>query len=437
MLTGFVKKGQTLFILSFLVPVLFGALLLVLPFAVPGGMSWTDAVFMSTSAVCVTGLSTVPVGDMSFAGQVVLLFLLQLGGVGMMSMSASILLLLGHGLSFSDTLLISNLNDNFSLRRIDGLVRTVGFYTLSCETVGFLLLAPAFLCSGYPVAKSLWYALFHAVAAFCNAGLTPLAESMRGQSVWIQTVITLLAASGGLGVYVIYDLVSAVRNRRLVLRVHSKLVLITTLVLIAAGTLVVWSFGFEDGGTIGFGDALFQVANGRTAGFSNLDLKALPVPSLIVFTALMLIGGSPGSTAGGMKTSTVALAFCALLNVCRGNYDTILFKRRIPIENILRSFTIIVVFLLALFAGAVILHCLQGITGTPLSIGGSVFEVASALSTAGASVGVTALLNPWSKLFMAAVMFIGRIGPFTLMLALMEHEKPPRRRYPDEKVLIS
>ena len=202
---GFVKRGQLLFLASFAGLIAAGTLLLKLPWAHDAFLPWPDACFMATSAVCVTGLATVPVGEFNAFGQVVLLLLIQLGGIGIMTLSASILLLMGRGLSFSDTLLISNLSDNFSLPRTEGLIRTVIQYVLVSEAIGFFLLLPGFL-GKYPLLESVWYSLFHSVSAFCNAGLSPLPDSLIGQGRWTQGVIAGLVIFGGLGVYVIYDL---------------------------------------------------------------------------------------------------------------------------------------------------------------------------------------------------------------------------------------
>lgn len=429
---GFVKRGQLLFLASFLALIGAGTLLLELPWAYGGPLTWPDACFMATSAVCVTGLATVPVGDFTWFGQTVLLLLVQLGGIGIMTLSASILLLIGRGLSFSNTLLMSNLSDNFSLPNTEGLIRTVLRYIMVSEAIGFLLLLPGFW-GRYPFPEAAWYSLFHSVSAFCNAGLSPLPDSLIGQSRWAQGVIAGLIIFGGIGVYVIYDLLEVLRRRQFRLRVHSRVVLLTTLILITAGTLLLWLIGQGRMHPIAWFDAFFQAVTARTAGFNTVVIGELPAESLTLLIILMLIGGAPGGTAGGMKVSTVALAVSSILSAFQGKQDVQMFKRMIPMVNVLRAYTIMVTFLLLTCAGAVFLHMM---TPERFQIGDCFFEAASAISTTGLSTGATASLTAPGKLYLSAYMFIGRVGPFTIMLFLLSREKKRRLRYPEERIII-
>ena len=429
---GFVKRGQLLFLASFAGLIAAGTLLLKLPWAHDAFLPWPDACFMATSAVCVTGLATVPVGEFNGFGQVVLLLLVQLGGIGIMTLSASILLLMGRGLSFSDTLLISNLSDNFSLPRTEGLIRTVIQYVLVSEAIGFLLLLPGFL-GKYPFLESVWYALFHSVSAFCNAGLSPLPDSLIGQGRWTQGVIAALVIFGGLGVYVIYDLLMVFRRRQYRLRVHSRVVLTATLILIVVGTLLLWLIGQGRLHPIAWFDAFFQAITARTAGFNTVVIGSLPAESLTLLIVLMLIGGAPGGTAGGMKVSTVALAVSSIIGTFKGRQEVQMFKRTIPMANVLRAYTIMVTFILLTCAGAVFLHML---TPDRFEIADCFFESASALSTTGLSTGATASLTAPGKIYLACYMFMGRVGPFTIMLFLLSREKTRKLRYPEERIII-
>jgi len=429
---GFVKRGQLLFLASFAGLIAAGTLLLELPWAYRGVLSWPDACFMATSAVCVTGLATVPVGDFTWFGQTVLLLLIQLGGIGIMTLSASILLLVGRGLSFSDTLLISSLSDNFSLPRTEGLVRTVVQYTLVSEAIGFLLLLPGFW-GRYPLQEAMWYSLFHSVSAFCNAGLSPLPDSLIGQGRWTQGVIAGLIIFGGLGVYVIYDLLLVLRRRQYRLRVHSRVVLFATLILIVAGTLLLWLIGQGRMHPIAWFDAFFQSVTARTAGFNSVVIGELPAESLTLLIVLMLIGAAPGSTGGGMKVSTVALAVSSIIGTFKGRQEVQMFKRTIPMANVLRAYTIMVTFLLLTCLGAIFLHMM---TPDRFLIADCFFESASALSTTGLSTGATASLTAPGKIYLAVYMFIGRVGPFTVMLFLLSREKKRKLRYPEERIII-
>ena len=432
MVIGFAKKGQSLFILSFAALIFCGTLLLKLPWAFHGHLAWVDAYFTATSAVCVTGLSSVATGKFTLFGQLVILGLIQLGGIGIMTLSASILLLIGRGLSFSNPLLISNLSDNFSLRGTEGLTRTVIQYTLVSEGIGFFLLLPGFWAK-YPLPEAVWYSFFHAVSALCNAGLSPFPDSLIGQTRWTQMTVAGLIILGGLGVYVIYDLLMVFRHKQYRLRVHSRVVLVATLILIAAGTVLLWLNGYVRETGLSWYDAFFQSVTARTAGFNSVDIGELPAESLTLIIILMLIGGAPGSTAGGMKVSTVALAVSSIIGTFKGNADVQMFKRTIPIANVLRAYTIIVTFILLTCAGAIFLHML---TPERFAMMECFFESASAISTTGLSTGATSSLTSFGKIYLACYMFVGRIGPFTVMLFLLSREKKRRLRYPEERIII-
>ena len=428
MLIGVVKKGQSLFILSFLTFVFCGMLILKLPWCYRAGeLAWSDALFMATSAVCVNGLSVLPIENFTLFGQTMILLMVEIGGIGIMTLSASILLMLGGGLSFSDTLMISSLSDNFSLRGTEGLTRTVVTYTLVSEAVGMVLMLPGFL-EKYGWAESLWYSLFHAVTGFCNAGLSPFEDSLAGQSPLVQFAVGALVILGGLGVYVIYDLLQLIRRREIHLRVHSKVVLLTNLILIAGGAVLIWFFGVINDRWIGWFDALFLSVSSRTAGFTTFDIAALPASTTTLIIIFMLIGASPGSTGGGMKTSTVAVIF----NTFKGNPEVLMFRRRVPAAQVLRAFTIIVMFTLLACVAAMAIQMI-----TPGSaMMEAFFEAASALGTTGLTIGGTAKLTTEGKLLLSFLMFIGRIGPFTIMLFLLGREKTVRLKYPDERVII-
>lgn len=432
MVLGFVKKGQSLFILSFAALIFCGTLLLKLPFAFDGHLDWVDAYFTATSAVCVTGLSSVETGSFTLFGQFVILSLIQLGGIGIMTLSASILLLIGRGLSFSNTLLISNLSDHFSLRGTEGLTRTVVQYTLVSEGIGFFLLLPGFWAK-YPLPNAIWYSVFHAVSAFCNAGFSPFPESLAGQNRWTQMTVAGLIILGGLGVYVIYDLLMVFRRRQPRLRVHSRVVLAATLILIAAGTVLLRLNGSSGEGGISWWDAFFQSVTARTGGFRSIEICELPAESLVLLIFLMLIGAAPGSTGGGMKVSTVALAVSSIIGTFKGNADVQMFKRTIPIANVLRAYTIIATFILLTCAGAVYLHMLTLEQHEMLEF---FFESASAISTTGLSTGITSILTASAKIYLASYMFVGRVGPFTVLLFLLCREKKRQLRYPEERIII-
>lgn len=434
MLNNYVKKGQLLFLLSFAALIAVGTLLLMLPgIHREATLNWVDALFTATSAVCVTGLTVNNICDFSGVGQLILLFLMQLGGIGIMTLSSAILLVLGRGLSFSDTLLVSTLHDNFSLRGAESLTSTVIRYTLVSECGGLIIIYCGLLLGGGPWLGSIWNATFLSVSAFCNAGLAPFIDSLGGVHPLVKLGCSGLNILGGLGVYVIYDLLQVLRKRQKHLRVHSKVVLLTTLLLLIFGMCFLRLSGMRNGAPVPWLDAWFISASARTAGFTTVPIADLPEVSQMMLILLMLIGGSPGSTAGGMKTSTIAVAVAALLSTFKGDANTLMFKREIPTVNVMRAFAIIVSFILLACFGAMVVRIL-----TPkILMLNAFFEAVSALTTTGLSIGNTTIsLTSGGRIFITLFMFIGRVGPFTIMLFLLGREKPDKLRYPQERIII-
>ena len=435
--SGYVKRGQRFFLLSFGMLILLGTLLLKIPGMYrPGSLSWVDALFTATTSVCVTGLTVKPISEFSFFGQLVVVLLVQAGGLGIMTLSASILLALGRGLSFGNSLMISNLNDKFSLRGTESLLRTVMIYTFAAEAAGFVALLPGmWLSESLGFWSGLWGAFFMTVSSFCNAGLTPFSDSLIGIHRSAQFVCALLAITGGLGVYVIYDLIQVASRRQQRLRVHSKLVLYTTAVLLAGGTVAIWCFGRATEPPLAWFDAFCFAVTSRTCGCYTSPVADLPHISLVFIMLLMLIGGSPGSTAGGIKTSTVALALAGIVGTLRGDPETLVFKRRVPTVNVLRALTIIILFSLLSCAGALALELTE--QAQSLEASATTFEAVSALTTTGLSVGsTTSLISGKGKLLLVLFMFLGRVGPFTALLFLMGREKHGQLKYPEERVII-
>lgn len=455
--SGYAKRGQRLFLLSFIVLIVVGALLLLIPGMYKERLHWLDALFTSTSAVCVTGLACKPISSFSFWGQLVILLLIQLGGLGIMTLSASILLALGRGLSFSNSLMVSNLNDNFSLRGTESLLRTVMIYTFVAEGVGFIAILPGMLYSnidGFGTWEKLWGSLFLSVSSFCNSGMTTFPDSLESVHWAAKLPAALLAITGGLGVYVIYDLVQTWHDRTHRLRVHSRLVICTTFVLLAAGTIAIFFLSnnselsnnvakagnhvakVKDG--LGWFDAFCFSVTSRTCGWNTAPMDKLSDPATWFIMVLMLIGGSPGSTAGGIKTSTVALALAGIFGTLRGDSETIVFKRRIPAGNVLRAQAIIIIFVILSVIGALALEQMESQNPKWESAGDdAIFEAVSALTTTGLSKGKsTSHLSHPGKGLLVLFMFLGRVGPFTALLFLMGREKRGKLKYPEERVII-
>ena len=449
MLIPYVKRGEFFFLATFAAMIVCGTVLLALPFWTPQeNYPFINALFMAVSSVCVTGLATNDICEFSLAGQIIILGLVQLGAIGIMTLSASILLALGRGLSFSNTLMISSLNDNFSLKRTEGLTRTVVRYTLTCELIGAALIYIGLMfndpaTNGFGVSElfkperyliNLWNAIFLGVSGFCNAGFSPIPGSLSKTNELVQLTVALLVILGGLGVYVIYDLLECFHKGRRNLRLHSKVVLCTTCILLTLGTLLTLFLSIDSGRSLSFFNAFCLSAFSRTAGFSCLEGTGFFTPGVaLVSMVLMLIGGAPGSTAGGMKVTTAAVAFAAIRNTLQGNQEVLIFKRSVGMDVVLRAFTMMVIYLLLFFAGGTILHM---INPSHIPLLNSMFEAASAITTTGFSMGVTGELNGAGKLFVILLMIIGRLGPFTVLLFLLNREKPGQLKYPNERVII-
>ncbi|MBE6402693.1 MAG: potassium transporter [Lentisphaeria bacterium] len=429
-----VKQSQLYFIFSFLLLMLFGTLLLKMPFCYrgEGSLSWADAAFMATSASCITGLASVPISQFTLAGQLIILLLVQIGGIGIMGLTASIVLFLGNGMSMGNTMMMSNLNDNFSLRNTEGMLKLIVGYVFNLEAIGAGLLIGAFMLENkFTFWECIYYGIFHSIAGFCNAGFSPFDNSLQGFGPAVKIIVALLIISGGIGVYVIYDLMQT-RRRIGMLKIHTRLVMISSVILIVLGTLLIKLFEHLEGNApIAWIDAFFMSVSSRTAGYVTMPLSELSPNSISMLIIFMMIGAAPGSTGGGMKVTVVGVAALAIINTFLGNRRVLLFRREIAMDNILKSFTIIVTFILLVAAGSAVLspmlaHSEQAVW----------FEAASALSTTGMSMDVTSALPIPAKMLIITFMFIGRIGPFTIFLFLLDREKNSRISYPEERIII-
>ena len=430
------RKGQLFLIVSFAALVAIGTLLLLLPGILKeGSLSFIDALFMACSATCLNGLATVPLTEFTFGGQLIILTLIQFGTLGILSLSAMVLLVIGKGLSFSDTLLINSVNDSFTLRGTESLTRTIVNYTLATEAIGALLLLPGFLFSGEGFFLSCWYSIYFSIGSFCNAGLGPLPESVASLNRYSQFICMILMIMGGLGVYAIYDLRQYFQKKVLHLTLHTHIVLRMAAVLIFSGAALLWILSHTDNETVTLGifDSFFLSVSGRTTGYSTVDPGELSSACQILLIVLMLIGGAPGSAAGGMKTTTIAVVFAALAASFHGENSVIIRKRTIDLRTVLRAFTVMVLFILMTWAGTVVLKSLS----PDLTSAKCFFESASALSATGLSTGDTTLLwGTGCKLLLILFMFTGRLGPVTILLFFVGKEKKESLRYPEERIIV-
>jgi trk system potassium uptake protein TrkH len=430
--------------------ILVGGVLLGLPVAAAPGVSIStiDAFFTATSAVCVTGLIVrdTPV-EFSTFGQVVILLLIQFGGLGYMTISTVIAVAFGRRTSLQERLTLA---DALNVTSMDGLVRfagTIAAMTLVLEGTGALLMTIRFgLDLGW--AKGAYYGVFHAVSAFNNAGFALFSDSLVGYrgDVTINLVITGLIIAGGLGFLVMTEMLGVQRGgNRPGFSTHSRMVLAITGALLAGGTVAILVFEWANPktlGPLGFGEkvlaAWFQSVTPRTAGFNTIDIGAMTVPSLFLLIVLMFIGASPGSTGGGVKTTTFGITVAALWATIRGSADPVVFKRRLGPDTVRRAFAVALLAFLAVNAFTLLVLVTEG-----REMLRTLFETTSAFGTVGLSMGqpgsvlsLSAFFSLAGKLAMMGMMFMGRVGPLTLALALAGRSAPPRITYPEGKVVI-
>ena len=408
-------------ILGFTAVILFGTLLLALPFASKAG-GWTpfiDALFTSTSAVCVTGLVVLDTaaGWTTF-GQIVILCLIQIGGIGVVTIAASLAALSGRKIGIFSRETIKNA---LSAPSVGGIVHLTGFIVKGCfliEGIGAAIMLP-FFCVNYGAA-GIWMAIFHAVSAFCNAGFDVMGEktgqfsSQTGYAAHpvINITVMLLIVIGGIGFLVWEDVITN-KWRFRKYKTQSKIVFAVSGILILLPALYFFFFECSD---LAFGRrltaSLFQAVTPRTAGFNTLDLVAFSGVGRGILIVLMLIGGSPGSTAGGMKTTTVAVLFASAIAVFRKKDNAELMKRRIDDATVKTAAAILLMYVTVFLSSGMIISAVEG-----LPIGECLFESASAVGTVGLSLGVTQQIGVVSKLILIVCMFFGRVGGLTLIYA--------------------
>lgn len=438
-------KPSQFLILWFAILIFVGATLLNLPFASEGGNSigFIDALFTAASSVCVTGLIVVnTAAHWTLFGKIVILLLIQIGGLGIMTMATLIAMLLGKRITLKDRLLMrEELNTN-ALQGIVKLTRRIILITISIEAIGALFLSIVFI-RDFGVSKGIWFSIFHAVSAFCNAGFDIIGNSMVNyvNNPIINIVIISLVIIGGIGFYVLWDLIQNKKFKKLSL--HSKLVLVITGVLLASGFVLVFILEYTNPNTLGnlsFGGkilaSLFQSMTPRTAGFNTVDMASLRMSTAFILIVLMFIGGSSGSTAGGVKTSTIGIIFICIYSVIKGKKDIEIDMQRIPYILVFRAIAVVGIALLLVMAVTVVL------TITEVSAGFNfidiLFEAMSAFGTVGLSRGITPYLSTLGRLIITFTMFIGRIGPLTIAFAIAQRQKENKGyyRYPEGKILV-
>ena len=456
-------KPAQLFIASFFGIIIIGTLLLLLPNATYENISVIDALFTSTSAVCVTGLIVVDTGSyFTLFGQCIILSLFQIGGLGIMTFASYFSYFFRGGTSYENQLMLTDMANSNKLGEVFSTLKKIILITVSIETIGAIIifsnLDSALFTSYF---DRIFFSIFHSVSSFCNAGFSTLADSFHTTgfrfNYGLHSIALLLFVFGGLGFPIVFNLfryfVYLVKNRLIpffqgerrpkgitpwVINLSSRITLITTLALLVFGTVIFYFFEYNN--TLaehsGFGKvitALFSAATPRTAGLNTVDFSALNFSTLMLILLLMWVGASPASTGGGIKTSTFAIATLNFWSLARGKSRIEVFRREIADISVRRAFATISLSLVIIGAGVFAIAYLDS-EKTLLSIA---FECFSAYSTVGLSIGITSALSNPSKLVIILIMFIGRVSMLTLMIAFVSKEKYKNYRYSKEEILIN
>ena len=432
-------------LLSFAGWILLGALALLLPVSVNPGksISFVDALFMSTSATCVTGLASVSVvDDLSVFGQVLLLVLLQVGGLGIMTLSSSMAVIMGKNLQMREQVIMHDVLDTSSSEELLKLVSNVIQYTFAIEFVGAMILTIGFYQEGFEIGQSMYYGFFHAISAFCNAGFALWNNNLEDFkfSPLIHFTIAFLIIFGGIGFSVMKDVKEMFQHKRSIrsLSVHTKIVLVTNTLLLLIGCFYFFFGEFLHA----FQDysmweklqlAFFQSTTSRTAGFQTINFNIMQPHCIYLAILLMFIGASPGSTGGGVKTTTFAVLLQSVTATLKGKQDVEFFERTIPAQTVVKSIAIFIISLIVVSVGMLVLVRVE----PDKSFLSLLFEVVSGFGTVGLSLGITPFLSTIGKLCIVVMMYLGRVGPLTLILAVgsrsgVKHEI----EYPEGKVLI-
>lgn len=438
-------KPAQLLIVSFLMTILLGTLLLTLPISSKSGsgLSFVDALFTATSATCVTGLIVKDTGSFfSGFGQLVILALIQIGALGIMTFSVTLFLAMGKKISNREAIAMQDVLDQDSLSGILGLIKFIAKMTIIIEVLGAGLLYIGFMPHVSNPWQRLYISLFHSISAFCNAGFSLFSDSIvkYADNGIISLTIAFLIIFGGLGFIVVKDLwdkyIKHNRPQSLGLKLHTKLVLTMTLALLLIGTICI----FFAENNVNFTNmplkekiliSFFQSASARTAGFNSVDIGAMTNASLFIIIVLMFIGASSGSTGGGIKTTTFWILLESFSSNLQNKEDINAFKRKIPVMTVGKA---IAIFILSL--GLVILFMYLLSIFEPLPFRDMIFEVVSAFGTVGLSCGITAKFHVAGKLLITLLMFLGRLGPLTIVLAFSGYKRRINYTYAEEKIMV-
>ncbi len=437
------NPSQTL-IFSFIAMIIIGAGMLMLPRAVVPGKSinFIDALFTATSAVCVTGLTVVDTGTFfSSFGQIVLMILIQIGGLGIMTLSSFLALFFGQGVGIRERIVLNQMMNLDKIGMIGTMLRNIVLITLSIEAAGALFLMLLWSDYDWSLNRLMFNAVFHSISAFCNAGFSTYSDSLIQfqNNIPVLAVFCVLIVLGGIGFTVLTDFTSLIskpktnKKKIRVLRVQTKIVLIVTGVLLFGGFILLYLLDTSSHGLSRILNAAFNSVTSRTAGFNSIDYGRLNTPSILILIMLMFIGASPGSTGGGIKTTTIGVLWASIISIITGQNRIIIFKRRLPFLVLNRA---LVIFSFSVIAVAIAITVLSITEHAPLL--NIIFEAISAFGTVGLTLGLTSTLSLSGKIVIILLMFVGRLGTLTLVFAVTSPtEQPPVRiEYPSESVMI-
>lgn len=430
-------------VISYGIVIVTGMFLLKLPKATYDGITWVDAFFTSTSAVCITGLTTLNVSTVfTFEGQVVILFLIQLGGLGIITLTSFIALFIQKGFRLRDQVIVQEVLDSENLSSLTSILKAIVTITFISELIGALFLYFAWKNLGLPEFERIFSAVFHSVSAYCNAGFSIFPDGLETPGYAFNSAsliaIMMLIVLGGLGFYTYSDIfhigeLKMIRKKRLT--IQSRIILIGTLVLILAGALMIWIIEHPHWKELPAGKqvlhAFFLSITSRTAGFSTVSIGSLALPSLMVIILLMYIGGAPNSTSGGIKLTTVATLWAAIRAFAKGKTRVEIGWNTIPMRTIRRAYIVLSISAILVF---VVLFILTWTEDKPFM--DLLFEVISAFGTVGLSTGITPELTTVGKFLITLVMFAGRIGLFTFAVAMSEMQEDESYAFPETNLTV-
>ncbi|WP_331775843.1 TrkH family potassium uptake protein [Sulfurospirillum sp. 1612] len=440
-------KTLKIIFLSYFILIFAGAFALMLPFTHVGHLKFIDAIFTSTSAVCVTGLIVKSTSEyFNFSGQFIILMLIQIGGVGYMSLVTLFFLFTKKNLNIHEKNLAKDSLNYSSNLEIQNFIKKVFLFTFVIEGVGIVLLTLHFSFQ-MSFFKALWEAIFHTISAYNNAGFSLFSDSLIGYNsdIWVIMILSLLIIFGGIGYLVLVELHAKAVSKRYMLSVHTKITLVGTAILLVSGTLLFLAIEWDNHDVFGnmplwqrILNSFFLSVNFRTAGFNSVDLSTLSEPLLFCSTIFMMIGGGAGSTAGGIKITTVAVLIIVTIHTIKlSNQKPNLFKRTISSEVIQRASAIIIVASFVVMIATILLTETQH-TGFMKTL----FEAISAFCTVGVSVGNGGILSfssdfdSFGKAMIILLMLIGRIGIFAFGFLIMGKEKVKHIQYPEGRILL-